>query len=189
MAFLCFGCAKERRRIKDRDKKRQLRLDPEFRESARLYARGLRATPEGRALINARKRADYYGNHEVVKAHRRLQYQVNPEKHKQSTKAWRLENKERVQELNRMRRAQHLGQLGNVSRNIKGNLRAAQGNKCAFCKAKLQKGRRVHLDHIIPISKGGLHDNSNLQVLCQNCNLRKKDKDPIKFAQENGRLL
>jgi 5-methylcytosine-specific restriction endonuclease McrA len=35
---------------------------------------------------------------------------------------------------------------------------------------------KAHIDHIIPISKGGNSDPSNLQVLCRTCNLSKHDK-------------
>lgn len=33
------------------------------------------------------------------------------------------------------------------------------------------------IDHIIPVSKGGLTEESNLQVLCVDCNLGKSDKE------------
>ena len=35
---------------------------------------------------------------------------------------------------------------------------------------------KAHIDHIIPISKGGNSEPSNLQILCRTCNLTKSDK-------------
>lgn len=47
--------------------------------------------------------------------------------------------------------------------------------KCAFCKADLTE-KEPHIDHIIPLSKGGGNAESNLQALCWQCNLRKGAK-------------
>lgn len=45
---------------------------------------------------------------------------------------------------------------------------------CVYC----QKSLRIekHLDHIHPVSKGGLHTIKNVQYLCPHCNLVKTDK-------------
>lgn len=50
---------------------------------------------------------------------------------------------------------------------------------CVICKENLNglvsplKVRSKHFDHIVPIEKGGLNDISNIQLLCQECNLKK----------------
>ena len=43
--------------------------------------------------------------------------------------------------------------------------------KCANCKTT----ERLSLDHIVPLSKGGVHDLDNWQCLCVPCNSRKRD--------------
>lgn len=48
--------------------------------------------------------------------------------------------------------------------------------KCQLCGSTAQDGVKLHIDHIIPVSKGGHTTASNLRVLCDRCNLGKSDK-------------
>lgn len=48
--------------------------------------------------------------------------------------------------------------------------------RCQLCGSTAQDGVRLHVDHIIPVSKGGLTEPSNLRVLCERCNMGKRDK-------------
>ncbi|MFJ3270334.1 HNH endonuclease [Streptomyces sp. NPDC086776] len=47
------------------------------------------------------------------------------------------------------------------------------GAKCFYCEGPFE-----HLDHFIPIAKGGPHAIQNLVPSCADCNLRKSDKMP-----------
>lgn len=47
---------------------------------------------------------------------------------------------------------------------------------CQICGKYMPDGIGLHIDHIVPISKGGKTVPSNLQVLCSKCNGRKGAK-------------
>lgn len=47
---------------------------------------------------------------------------------------------------------------------------------CQRCGKYMPDGVGLHIDHIVPISKGGKSVPSNLQVLCSKCNGSKSDK-------------
>ncbi len=54
------------------------------------------------------------------------------------------------------------------------------GYKCAYCGIT---GGKLEVDHVVPISKGGSNDLSNLTTACQKCNRQKKDKSVQEFKE------
>lgn len=99
-------------------------------------------------------------------------------------RAYRKANPEKVREWSAKRASLKTGRLprGTVARLLK-----AQRGCCPICRQAL-KGK-YHLDHIIPLARGGKHVPWNVQLLCIPCNLRKSAKDPITYMQERGYLL
>lgn len=60
-----------------------------------------------------------------------------------------------------------------IPTNVKQQVYARDKGKCVICGSTVN----LHYDHIIPFSKGGSSiDANNIQLLCQKCNLRKRDK-------------
>jgi 5-methylcytosine-specific restriction endonuclease McrA len=60
---------------------------------------------------------------------------------------------------------------------IRSEILAAHGFKCKWC-GRDSGDVKLEIDHIVPVSKGGLTEKRNLQVLCRECNCGKTDKSP-----------
>ncbi|KEZ78338.1 HNH endonuclease [Salinisphaera hydrothermalis C41B8] len=55
--------------------------------------------------------------------------------------------------------------------------------RCTYCGHHLTSR---HLDHVVPVSRGGTNNIENLQWLCPTCNLRKGTISSEKFISRNG---
>ena len=102
----------------------------------------------------------------------------------------KAKNPEKFREKKRRHRARKLNQLGSVSPRIEHVLLNRQGNNCAATHCRKRLGNRTtwHLDHIMPLALGGLHDSANLQILCARCNISKGAKHPDDWLKEHGSL-
>ena len=108
-------------------------------------------------------------NLEKVKAYH-LDYEA---RNKDKRKGWRIANRELKRLLQNNRR---LKIVGTLSKGIVKTLMAQQQNLCNGCAADLTV-TKYHIDHIIPVSKGGKNIDSNVQLLCVSCNTSKGVKD------------
>lgn len=111
----------------------------------------------------------------------------NSEKVKATANAWAKANKEARLLAKHTRRAKLASSGGTLTKGIKSKLFALQKGKCPCCNKSL--GKNYHVDHIIPIAKGGKNIDSNVQLLRAKCNHQKNAKDPIEYMQSKGFLL
>jgi 5-methylcytosine-specific restriction endonuclease McrA len=87
----------------------------------------------------------------------------------------------------RNRRARKLAAEGKHTAGDITRLFKQQKGRCAYCAKSLRTA--FHIDHVVPLALGGSNWARNLQLLCPPCNLAKRAKDPIDFAQELGKLI
>lgn len=65
-------------------------------------------------------------------------------------------------------------------------LRVLQQGNCAWCLLPL--GRNTHVDHYVPLSRGGSNDRGNLRLLHEKCNVLKANHDPLAYGLRSGLL-
>lgn len=141
---------------------------------------------------------EYYENNKQYHAEKAKKYrEENKDYLNKKKRIWYSENKEKVEAYRKQnalsyrvyssnRRAKIKGNGGSHSKEDISRIIELQKGCCAICKCSLDD---YHVDHIIPISKGGSNDSHNIQITCQACNLSKSDSDPIEYAQSIGFLL
>jgi hypothetical protein len=171
--------------LKHRARPRIRLTDQQLRahEKARMQ-RWLATNKEHKRLLDR----EYAAKHRSKAIERvRKWYRANKERAAADNKRRRMENPEQYRVYSRNRKARARGAVGHHTQQQTAAIRRKQTNKCAYCKRPL--GRKGHLDHIEPLARGGTNWPKNLQWLCAPCNLAKRAKDPVDYAQSIGLLL
>lgn len=105
----------------------------------------------------------------------------------QYVKAWRKKNPIKLKAQRTNRKAMLRGAEGTHNHEDIIKMRFLQKMKCPYCKESIKEN--YHVDHILPISKGGGNGPENLQILCPTCNMKKSNKMPDEWANTIGMLL
>jgi 5-methylcytosine-specific restriction endonuclease McrA len=143
--------------------------------------------------INLASRDYYESNKEKITKRIGLYQKKNKDYLVAYNKKWKLENPERtiathkkytdknvnkVLAINRNYRARKVKAEGSHTAEDVAKIVAKQNKLCFWCNAELEK---IHIDHIIPLCKGGKNDASNLVASCPSCNCTKGSKLPEEF--------
>ena len=166
------NCHECRRSEEGRARRRELR--PKYLENA---------TPKAKA----RKEAWSAANKDRLLASAKKWYARNKEQHFQAVMRWRANNPEANAAIRHKRRALEVNAPGSHTRDDLAAILKAQKGKCAYCRIRLK--RPYHVDHIIPLSRGGSNAPDNLQMTCPRCNFQKAAMMPWDFARKRGMLL
>jgi len=164
------------------------------------------AKPEVKAKADKRRKDYYYEHQEEQKQSRQQWYQANRERVLEGDHQFRKEHPEILAERwqrwaktergyehcrvrVRNRHARSKGAQGNYTFNDIQKQYANQKGKCYYCRVKIKNHTSAyHIEHVIPLSRGGTNDMSNIVLACPSCNLSKSNKLPHEWPQGN-RLL
>lgn len=128
---------------------------------------------------------------ENISAKLQAYYQANKAKIVSRTKAYAIANPEKRKlhaiSVQSRRRYRLLKSEEHFTPKDVDRLKKLQRMNCANCGGSLKYG--FHVDHRIPVSKGGDNGPGNIELLCPECNIAKSAKLPHEFAQEQGRLI
>jgi 5-methylcytosine-specific restriction endonuclease McrA len=114
-------------------------------------------------------------------------YISNKKEHNRRSAQWAKDNPQKVLANVLKRKALKLEQMGFCPDNFWGLLIKAFGAKCMnpLCSKEITKINCLILDHIKPLSSGGMHDMNNFQILCRSCNCQKA----IKYIDYRSNLV
>jgi len=116
----------------------------------------------------------------------RQRYAENPQKYRAHVQTWRIENPEKHAAKERNRRAlKRAAEGAHTAADIEAQYQRQHG-KCYYCNCKLNG--KYHVDHIVPLVRGGRNSPDNLVISCAVCNEKKHDRLPHEWI-EGGRLL
>lgn len=130
----------------------------------------------------------YRENWDRIRARGKVYNEANREQRVIQAKRWRKENPEKrkaiIRNYSARRRAREANGISTAELHA---WTAGQKKVCYWCGSKC--ARSFHVDHYVPLSKGGAHEADNLVIACPTCNVRKNAKDPYEFANNLGRLF
>lgn len=112
-------------------------------------------------------------------------------------RSWRDRNKKAVSEYQKQYRAKNKEKI-RAYRSTKKAIRRAieeagvdnsvfllwtqdQPKTCFYCGEDCHSD--FHVDHFMPLSRGGAHVLTNLRIACRQCNLRKSARDPAEWIE------
>jgi len=100
----------------------------------------------------------------------------NKERVNKTIRAWQKANPEKrrlhARPSEHRRKSRLKGAIGSFTALEWANLLITHDNRCAYCK----KRKKLTVDHIIPLSKGGTNNIDNIVPACGSCNSSKRDK-------------
>lgn len=122
-------------------------------------------------LINNQNKVKYNKYKDSILKKNKEYYYNNLDKIHLKQKEYRRNNKYKINLRNRARREK----ISCAIDNNKLKELILEHKSCKYCLIELKDHNR-HIDHIVPLSKGGKHELINLMPICDKCNMSKGSK-------------
>jgi 5-methylcytosine-specific restriction endonuclease McrA len=165
-----------------RDRSRRDGLNKYCRPCVQELDRARRAANPEKAREH--RRAWRAANPEKAREKDRARRAANPEKAREKVRAWKAANPEKKRQQKHRRRARKAANgVHTVTPRDLARLAAAQ---CAHAHLGGCHGP-THVDHVVPIARGGAHGIGNLQALCARHNISKGDRLEIEVKARHRR--
>jgi 5-methylcytosine-specific restriction endonuclease McrA len=132
-------------------------------------------TEANRERIHAVDAAYRAARSEELKRRQREWREANPDRYREIHTGWKQRNKDRVNAGTHSRRNRLVENGGHWTAAEWQALKEAQDFRCLMC-GQREPDVTLTVDHVVPVSKGGSNDISNLQGLCKPCNSTKHDR-------------
>jgi 5-methylcytosine-specific restriction endonuclease McrA len=158
----------------------------EHRQERREYAR--RRYQENRELF-LQIAQKYYLAHQGALQEKSRHYRTeHPEKAHEAVRRWAKENHQKRALYEQIRRARKRANGGSFTIRELNDLFAQQEGFCAYCGELLYQSfdSEFHVEHKIPVSKGGSSDIENIALACSKCNLAKGNLTDEEFTLKLG---
>lgn len=204
----CKSCQKQKakqRRIDNIDSLKETARKSRARNYEKIKIRKQKYAKEHpeyeRERSRKRREKDPEGNRKYQREWAKERYQESPEKGRTAAKKWRDNNPEKAREIDRewrkrnplkvrakgMRRtARKKNAEGVYTGNDVQKQYQLQKGKCYWCHKKVDT--KYHVDHVIPLAKGGTNWPSNIVIACPYCNQSKGCKLPHEWHGSGGRM-
>lgn len=106
----------------------------------------------------------------------------HPRRNKEHQRKYAQNNKDKMNAKTRKYRARKKFLLGSHTKEDIEKIRKSQNNKCFWCDRKVKFPG--HIDHVVPITRGGANSPENLVLACEFCNKSKGSKLPHEWKPD-----
>lgn len=191
--WMCYQCSrdyKKQKREENPEIERKYRRDSYKRNSVKINQKAKEKYPLLKEERQKYLKEYYLKNKDKLLEKAKSYFNENREKIKQYKACWSKTESGIINKKKSKANRREREKSGTITTNDVKSL-LAKNNKCYWCgiKIDIKTSKSYHLDHYVPLAKGGTNTIENIVLSCCKCNLLKKAKDPIEFANSIGKLL